>query len=134
MQKISVLKPHVLNPQIMEKVSTKTTAVAQIGQHIGFEAGEEMVKRFYDLHPEIAYANVVGREMIEKILAQPSCEGIAILPGYNEFGVRQSVLVAVDEHNKPILQYKMVSASGEILTKEGIVADKTATSIWGESI
>jgi hypothetical protein len=119
----------------MEGVSIKQeTKVASIGQHIGFEAGEEMVKRFYDRHPDIAYANVVGREILEKILAQPNCEGIAILPGYNDQGVRQSVLVAVDEHNKPILQYKMVSASGEILSKEGIVADRTATAIWGEDI
>jgi len=118
----------------MQGVSTKQqTKVAQIGQHIGFEAGEEMVKRFYDLHPEIAYANIVGREILEKILAQPNCEGVAILPGYNDQGVRQSVLVAVDEHNKPILQYKLVSASGEILSKEGIVADRTLSTIWGES-
>jgi hypothetical protein len=118
----------------MQNVSTNQVKVARIGQHIGFDAGEEMVKRFYDKHPDIAYANVVGREMIEKILAQPNCEGIAILPGYNESGVRQSVLVGVDEFNKPILQFKTVTTSGEIHTNEGIVADKTVTAIWGESI
>ena len=108
--------------------------VAEIGQHIGYEAGEEMVKRFYDKHPEIAYANVMGRNMIEKMLAQPGCAGIAILPGYNEAGVRQSVLVAVDEFNKPILEFKVVSASGEIVSEEGLVSDRTATTQWGESI
>ena len=118
----------------MQKELLIKPQVAEIGQHIGYEAGEEMVKRFYDKHPEIAYANIMGRNMIEKILAQPGCAGIAILPGYNEAGIRQSVLVAVDEFSKPILKYKVVSASGELEVEEGLVSDRTVTTVWGESI
>ncbi len=89
-----------------------------------------MVKRFYDKHPDQAYGNIVGREIIEKILAQPNCAGITILPGYNNAGLRQSVLVGVDIQGQPILNYNVVNVSGQIVSQEGIVADRMDTG-WG---
>jgi hypothetical protein len=118
----------------MQNVVEQKVQVETVGENIGFEVGEEMVKTFYDKHPEIAYANVMGREMIEKILNQPGCSGIAILPGYNKEMVRQSVLVGVDENFKPILSYNIVNASGELRNTNGIVADRTATVMWGEKV
>jgi hypothetical protein len=112
----------------------KQAAVNDIGENIGLALGEEMVKSFYDKHPEIAYANVVGKKMIEKILSQPGCEGIAILPGYNKDLVRQSVLVGIDENYKPILSFNIINSSGELKIEKGIVADRTATVMWGEDI
>jgi hypothetical protein len=119
---------------IMQNVLTQTTEVAKIGENIGLNLGEEMVKAFYDKHPEIAYANVMGKEMIEKILNQPGCTGIAILPGYNREQVRQSILVGIDDNCKPILSYNIVNTTGELRKENGIVADRTATVMWGESI
>ena len=118
----------------MQNVLTQTIEVSKVGENIGLSLGEEMVKSFYDKHPEIAYANVMGREMIEKILSQPGCAGIAILPGYNNEMVRQSVLVGVDENFKPILSYNVINATGELKDRNGIVADRTATVMWGEGI
>ncbi len=118
----------------MQNVLTQTKEVNKIGENIGLNAGEEMIKSFYDKHPEIAYANVMGREMIEKILNQPGCEAIAILPGYNKEMIRQSVLVGLDENCKPILSYNIVNSSGELRNEKGIVADRTATIMWGEKI
>jgi hypothetical protein len=118
----------------MQNVLTQKKEVNNIGENIGINAGEEMVKSFYDKHPEIAYANVVGKKMIEQILNQPGCEGIAILPGYNNKMVRQSVLVGVDNNFKPILSYNLVNSSGELRNEKGIVADRTATVMWGEPI
>ncbi len=119
---------------IMQNVLTEIKEVIKIGENIGLNAGEEMVKSFYDKHPEIAYANVMGKEMLEKILNQPGCAGIAILPGYNDQLVRQSVLVGIDENYKPILSYNVVNATGELKNHNGIVADRTATIMWGEGI
>lgn len=119
---------------VMSNVLTQTIEVSKVGENIGLSAGEEMVKVFYDKHPEIAYANVMGREMIEKILSQPGCAGIAILPGYNKEMVRQSVLVGVDDNYKPILSYNVINSTGELKDKNGIVADRTATIMWGEGI
>jgi hypothetical protein len=118
----------------MQNVLTQKIEVGNIGENIGICAGEEMVKSFYDKHPEISYANVVGKKMIEQILSQPGCEGLAILPGYNENMVRQSVLVGVDCNCKPILAFNIVNSSGELRNEKGIVADRTATVMWGEPI
>lgn len=114
----------------MQKESVLKQQVEAIGQHIGYEAGEEMVKRFYDKHPEQQYGNIVGREIIEKILAQPNCAGVTILPAYNDLGLRQSVLVGIDNQGQPILNFNVVNASGQIVSEEGIVADRMDTG-WG---
>lgn len=114
----------------MQKELVLKTQVEAIGQHIGYEAGEEMVKRFYDKHPEQQYGQIVGRNIIEKILAQPGCAGIVIMPAYNENGIRQSVLVGIDTNKKPILQYNVVNAGGEIVSEEGIVSDRYVTEGW----
>ena len=108
----------------MQKDLLQKPQVAEIGQHIGYEAGEEMVKRFFDKHPEQAYGNTMGKEIFEKILSQPGCVGITIVPGYNENGVRQAVLVGVDSNMSPILNYNVVNASGEIMSEEGLVGDQ----------
>ncbi len=104
--------------------------VSEIGQHIGYEAGEEMVKKFYDKHTEMAYGNIVGRKILEKILAQPDCEGIIILPGYNTEGIRQSVLVGIACDGSPILKYNVINAAGQLMSEEGIVADRFVTLGW----
>jgi hypothetical protein len=108
----------------MQKELLQKPQVETIGKHIGYEAGEEMVKRFFDKHPEQSYGNTMGREIIERILAQPGCAGITIVPGYNEEGIRQAVIVGVDNNMQPILNYKTVSITGELDSEEGIVGDQ----------
>jgi hypothetical protein len=115
----------------MQKELVQKPQVESIGQHIGYEAGEEMVKRFYDKHPEQQYSHIVGRDIIEKILAQPNCSGIAVLPAYNSDGKRQVVFVGLDDLARPILQFNIVNTAGEILSEEGIVGDNfKSTDGW----
>ncbi len=114
----------------MQKELLQKTQIDAIGQHIGYEAGEEMVKRFYDKHPDQAFGHIVGRNIIEKILAQPDCSGIGVLPAYNDQGQRQLVFVGLNSNGRPILQYNIVNAAGEIDTEEGIVSDKFKTDGW----
>ncbi|MBK8087052.1 MAG: hypothetical protein IPK31_03310 [Chitinophagaceae bacterium] len=117
----------------MQKELQQKTQIEEIGRHIGFEAGEEMVKRFFDKNPEEAFANILGKNLFAKILAQPGCVGIAIVPGYNSAGIRQSVLVGVDANRKPILEYTVVTATGEMLLEEGMIGDDGAVvhDGWG---
>lgn len=104
--------------------------IASIGEHIGYAAGELMVKRFYDRHPNQAYGHIVGRNIIEAILAQPNCEGIAVLPAYNDQGFRQIVLVGLDGDKTPILKYSIVNTAGEISSEEGLIADRVVAAGW----
>nr|WP_294904016.1 hypothetical protein [uncultured Lacibacter sp.] len=115
----------------MQQELLQKPQVETIGRHIGFDAGEEMAKRFFDKHPEQQYANTLGRELIEKILAQPGCAGITIVPGYNEQGIRQAILVGVDANMNPILNYNVVKVTGELEAEEGVVGDQSfKTAGW----
>ncbi|MBX9783043.1 MAG: hypothetical protein K2X48_07105 [Chitinophagaceae bacterium] len=113
-----------------ELLQKSQVQVSEIGKHIGFEAGEEMVKRFYDKHPEQAYSHIVGRDIIEKILAQPGCAGIGVLPAYNENGTRQVVFVGLDNAGTPILKYNVVNIAGALSEEDGLVADNFKTTGW----
>lgn len=104
--------------------------IETIGKHIGYDAGEEMVKRFYDKHPDQAFGHIVGRGIIEKILAQPDCAGIGVLPAYNAEGKRQVVFVGLNSNGKPILQYNVVNIAGQIVNETGLVADNFVTDGW----
>lgn len=118
---------------MQKELLQKTQSVSAIGRHIGLEAGEEMAKRFFDKHPEQAFVNILGKDLFLKVLAQPGCEGIAIVPGYNAVGVRQAIIVAVDAQKQPIYQYTVVSATGEITMEEALVGDDGTidNSGWG---
>jgi hypothetical protein len=98
-----------------------------VGEHIGAETGAKMVKTYFDAHPDQAYGHLIGREIIEKMLAQPGCAGLSIYPGYNEAGVRQLVFSGVDIDGDQILQYTVIGDSG-LESREGIVADRIITT------
>jgi len=111
--------------------SNETSAFSSsVGEHIGAESGAKMVKTYFDAHPEQAYGHLIGREIIEKIMAQPGCAGLSIYPGYNEAGVRQLVLSGVDADGDQILQYTVIGDSG-LESREGIVADRIITTPSG---
>jgi hypothetical protein len=117
----------------MQNVLTQTKEVSKIGENIGIEAAEEMVKRFFDVHPNQSYGNVMGKEIIEKILAQPGCEGISILPGYDKEGNRHVVLTGVDANFKPILNLNVINVTGRLSTESGLVANqdfRTTIGSW----
>lgn len=115
--------------------STETTAFnPSVGEHIGAESGAKMVKTYFDAHPDQAYGHLIGREIIEKIMAQPGCAGLSIYPGYNEAGVRQLVFSGVDADGDQILQYTVIGDSG-LESREGIVADRIITTpVSGDSL
>jgi hypothetical protein len=117
----------------MQNVVEQKVQVEKVGEHIGIEAAEEMVKRFFDAHPEQSYGNVMGREIIEKILAQPNCHGISVLPGYDASGNRHVILTGVDAEFKPILAYNVVNISGNLKNVQGLVANqdfRTTVGSW----
>ncbi|NCU05550.1 MAG: hypothetical protein GXC73_16380 [Chitinophagaceae bacterium] len=115
----------------MQQELLQKPQVETIGRHIGFDAGEEMAKRFFDKHPEQQYGNTIGKELIEKILSQPGCAGVTIVPGYNEQGIRQAILVGVDANMNPILNYNVVNSTGELEVEEGVVGDQSfKTAGW----
>jgi hypothetical protein len=116
-----------MNKKLLEPVLESPAFSPSLGEHIGAEAGAKMVKTYFDAHPDQAYGHLVGREIIEKILAQPGCAGLSIYPGYNKENVRQLVFTGVDSDGQQILQYTVIGDNG-LETKDGIVADKISTN------
>ncbi len=112
----------------MQKELLLKAQVSEIGQHVGIEAGEEMVKRFFDKHPDLATGHIIGKNILNKILSQPGCEGVTILPSYDENGNMHLVYLGVDADYKPIVTLNVVNPDGTITSEEALVGDKSSNS------
>jgi hypothetical protein len=94
-----------------------------VGEHIGYDLGVKMVKDYHESFGE-GNAQFVGKNILNEILSQPECIGINIYRALNENGEKTYVLVGIDKSNSPILENTSISKTGNIETKEGIVADR----------
>jgi hypothetical protein len=106
------------------KLSTKIEA---IGEEIGLELGTQMVKSYQQANPSDVHSYLIGRNIIEQILAQPGCVGIQFYNAYNEIGEKTLVYVGVDKNGKSIVTYSLVDESGALAVEKGIVADRIRT-------
>ena len=101
-----------------------TTKVAAIGEEIGLELGTQMVKGYQQANPSDVHSYLIGRNIIEQILAQPGCVGIQFYNAYNEDGHKTLVYVGVDGNGKSVFEYQVVNATGQLDVIKGIVADR----------
>jgi hypothetical protein len=109
---------------MQQDLLTKPQQVAKIGEHIGIDAAEKMIKTYFDKNPDEQKYFIVGREIIEKILNQPSCVGLTVTPAIDENGSTTLVLTGIDEHRNPILRYHEIDINGNFIESEAIVADR----------
>jgi hypothetical protein len=98
--------------------------LAQVGEEVGLELGTQMIKSYRQSNPTDVQSYMVGREIIEKILAQPGCVGLKFYDAYNEAGEKTLVYVGVDQNGKAILEYSVVTVNGQLADEKGIVADR----------
>ena len=98
--------------------------IQSIGEEIGYELGAQMVNDYQIANPNEIQAYVIGRDIIDQILAQPGCAGIQFYNAYNEIGEKTLVYVGLDKDGKAILKYSTVNPIGELTTQTGIVADR----------
>lgn len=108
----------------MTQTKLSTKPVAQIGEEIGLELGTQMVKSYQDANPTDVSSYLIGREIIDQILAQPGCAGIKFFNAINEMGEKTLVYVGVDAKGKSILEVTVVSEEGRLASEKGIVADR----------
>ena len=117
---------------MLQELTTKAT-VSQIGEDVGLELGKQMVKRFSEENPQDVKSYLVGREIIERILAQPGCVGIKMYNAINEKDEKTLVYVGVDCNGQAIVEYSTVDFQGTIRSNKGIVADRVKTDDGGNS-
>lgn len=107
---------------MQKELLTKT--LSQVGEEVGLELGTQMVKNYRESNPTDVKWYMVGREIIEKILAQPGCAALKFYNAYNEVGQKTLVYVGIDEAGKTIMEYSVVNTEGQLSKEKGIVADR----------
>jgi hypothetical protein len=117
----------------MLTTKTKTAPLnyctAEVGQDIGLQEGTAMIQRYRELNTEeTVYGHLVGRNIIEQILAQPNCAGLNIYYALNHLGQRQLVFIGADANGRNILQFSKINAEGKMKHYQGIVADRTTSN------
>jgi hypothetical protein len=108
---------------MLQELATKTN-LATVGEEIGMELGSQMVKRYHETNPTDVKSYLIGRKIIEEILAQPRCAAIKFYNATNEAGEKTLVYVGVDLDGKPIISYSTVNGEGVLENVNGIVADR----------
>src|SRR5687768_16348366 len=98
--------------------------VASIGEEIGLELGTQFIKDFQIANPTETQYYVIGRNIIDQILAQPGCVGLRFYNAYNEVGEKTFVYVGLNEKGNAILEYTCVNNEGMLESNKGVVADR----------
>ncbi len=107
-----------------ELLETKT--LAEVGEDIGLTEGIKLVKAFSQANPEATKGYYIGRNIIDQILAQPDCVGINFRKCLTNLNEEHLVYTGVDADGKDIVEYSVVTVTGDVVKQNAIVADK----IW----
>ena len=117
----------------MKTQLAKANSIAQIGKEIGIELGKQLVKDYQIANPKDTQYYVIGRNVIDQILAQPGCAGIRFYNAINELGEKTLVYVGVNIQGDAIVKYSCINNEGILIYQNGIVADRAARGGDGES-
>jgi hypothetical protein len=102
--------------------------IATIGEEITQELGAQMVKDYGTANPNDVRSYVIGKEILNQILAQPGCAGIQFHNAINELGQKTLVYVGLDQNGKQMVNYSVVTSDAQIKMEKGIVADRAIPS------
>lgn len=105
----------------------ETKSLAEVGENIGLSEGIELVNAFKVANPTATSGYYIGRNILEQIMAQPGCVGINFRKCLTNLNEEHLVYTGVDAEGKDILEFSVVTNTGDIVKNEAIVADKT---IW----
>ncbi|MEO6219855.1 MAG: hypothetical protein ABIO81_05465 [Ginsengibacter sp.] len=114
-----------------QRTLVKTKSLAEVGEHIGFSEGTQLVKAFKAANPNATPGYYIGRNILELIIAQPGCVGINFRKCLTNLNEEHLVYTGVDAEGKDILHFSVVTNTGEIVKQDAIIADKT---IWWEDV
>jgi len=108
----------------MTQTALQTRDLAQVGENIGLEEGIKLIQNFREANPDATPGYYIGRNIIEQILNQPGCVGINFRKCLSENNEEHLVYTGVDADGKDLLEYSVVTTTGDIVKHNGIVADK----------
>jgi hypothetical protein len=108
----------------MTQHALETKSLAEVGEDIGLAEGTKLVQNFREANPNATPGYYIGRNIIDQILSQPGCVGISFRKCLNEKNEEHLVYTGVDAEGKDLLQYSVVTITGDIEKYDGIVADR----------
>ena len=107
----------------MTQVQTRN--LSEVGENIGLSEGIELVKAFREANPTATQGYYIGRNILEQIMAQPGCVGINFRKCLTNMNEEHLVYTGVDAEGKDILEFSVVTNTGDLTKQNAIVADKT---------
>jgi len=108
----------------MTTLAIETNKTAEVGENIGLAQGLKLVQNFREANPDATPGYYIGRNIIDQILNQPGCVGISFKKCLSDNNEEHLVYTGVDAEGKDILEYSVVTNTGDIVKNEAIVADK----------
>jgi hypothetical protein len=97
---------------------------AAVGGEISHKMAKDFTNAFEEAHPNENPGYHLGRNIIEKILAQPGCVGMRFYYGLNAEGQKTLVYTGMDANGYPMVKLTKVNEKGVVMsTDEGLIAD-----------
>jgi hypothetical protein len=104
---------------------------AAVGEEISHEMADNFTNAFKQAHPNENPGYHLGRNIIEKILAQPGCVGIRFYYGFNAEGQKTLVYTGMDANGHPLVNLTKVTEKGVVMsTEEGMICDLIGLGDW----
>ena len=102
----------------------ETKSLAEVGEDIGLTEGLQLVNAFKEANPNATLGYYIGRNILEQIMAQPGCVGINFRKCLTNMNEEHLVYTAVNADGKDILEYSVVTNTGDLVKQDAIVADR----------
>ena len=115
---------------MVQKELLTTKNYAAIGEEISHELATEFIESYKQGHPGELGGYVLGRNIIDQILAQPGCMGMRFYYGLNEEGQKTLVYVGVDADGKDLLKRTVVMENGSLGVDQATIADRIGFWFW----
>jgi hypothetical protein len=96
---------------------------ATLGQEISHQTANDFIQDYQKSFPEAPSGYALGRNIIEKILAQPGCVGMRFHYGLNAEGQKTLVYIGMDANGNDLKEITMVTENGTIVSQDATVAD-----------
>jgi len=112
-----------------QELLTKTDYAA-IGAEISHEKAADYIQDYKNAFPQGPVGFSIGRNIVEKILAQPGCVGMRFHFALNDAGQQSLVYYGMDVNGKDLVKYTMVKENGTIVNEDAIAADFITIIPW----
>jgi hypothetical protein len=106
-----------------KELITKTDYAA-VGEEISHELAADFTAAFEKAYPGEKKGFILGRNIIDQILAQPGCVGLRFYNALNEIGEKTFVYVGMDCEGKDIVKKTVVMQNGALTEVDGTIADR----------